>query len=325
MPRPSTSAGDPPATERRHRDVCLATGTTEEFVPGTFVLVTSFLMQHPAFAGDIVVLHDDLTGASRDALLAVSDQVRLEPASRALRSRVEAVAPVMPDLIGPRRSCFYSLEAFRLAGYRKVLFCDSDLLFQGQVDELFNAREALLAVGDLPWLRGMARDAVRFDWPPRPGAPALPNTFNAGFMLIDRTLTTGECYDGLLDMIVAETWDGVVQAHTDQLLLNRYFAGRQTLLDLIYNYPLPWTREIRRHRSLGPESAKVLHFIGYRKPWQMAQVMGRLEERPPMGAYRRWYSAWMAGIAAVHLRRERLVPPPAGPRADRGGERPATA
>lgn len=315
MPLPGANAagaGAAPATERRHRDVCLATGTTEEFVPGTFVLVTSFLKQHPAFGGDIVVLHDDLPAASLNALLAVSEQVRLEPASRALRSRVQAVLPTMPDFIGPRRSCFFSLEAFRLAGYRKVLFCDSDLLFQGPVDELFDRPEALLAVGDMPCLRGLARDAKRFDCPPRRGNPALQDSFNAGFLLIDRALTSGDCYAGLLDMIVPETWDGVVEPHTDQLLLNRYFAARQTLVAPTYNYPATHTSELRHRLALGPEDAKVLHFLGHGKPWQLATMLGQPERRPSAVAYRRWYDAWATAVANLQLRRK-IRPPAATP------------
>lgn len=273
-------------------------------MPGTFVLVTSFLKQHPGFEGDIVVLHDDLSAASREALSAVSGQVRLEPVSRALRSRLQAVASAMPA-IGRQMPQFFSLEAFRLAEYRKVLFCDSDMLFQSPVDELFDAPEALLAVGDMVCLRGFARDANRFDPPPRPGAPALHNTFNAGFLLIDRALTSGTCYAGLLDLFVPETWDGVVESHTDQLLLNRYFAGRQTLVGPTYNYPAPHANEMRHRHALGPESAKVLHFLGHGKPWQMARMLDRLDG--PHVAHRRWYDAWAAGIAGIHIRR-RLQP-----------------
>ena len=39
--------------------VCLATATTERFVPGTLVLIGSFLRHHPGFDGDVVVVHDD--------------------------------------------------------------------------------------------------------------------------------------------------------------------------------------------------------------------------------------------------------------------------
>ena len=33
--------------------VCLATATTEAFVPGAFVLIASFLEHHPRFGGDM--------------------------------------------------------------------------------------------------------------------------------------------------------------------------------------------------------------------------------------------------------------------------------
>ena len=51
--------------------VCLATATTERFVPGTLVLIGSFLRRHPGFAGDIVVVHDSgLPESLREVLAA---------------------------------------------------------------------------------------------------------------------------------------------------------------------------------------------------------------------------------------------------------------
>ena len=44
----------------RTSDVCLVTVATESFVPGTCVLLGSFLKQHPRFAGDVVIVHDTL-------------------------------------------------------------------------------------------------------------------------------------------------------------------------------------------------------------------------------------------------------------------------
>ena len=40
------------------RRVCLATAATERFVPGTLVLIDSFLRRHPRSDGEIVAIHD---------------------------------------------------------------------------------------------------------------------------------------------------------------------------------------------------------------------------------------------------------------------------
>ena len=59
--------------------VCLATATTERFMPGTLVLIGSFLRRHPGFAGDVVVVHDDgLPETLREVLAATFDGCRSE-------------------------------------------------------------------------------------------------------------------------------------------------------------------------------------------------------------------------------------------------------
>ena len=63
-----------------------------------------------------------------------------------LRRRSMRVAEARPQFRGAV-SHFYAFEAFRLAGYRKVLFCDGDLLFRQPVGELFDAKDAMLAWG----------------------------------------------------------------------------------------------------------------------------------------------------------------------------------
>ncbi len=56
--------------------VCLATATTEPFVPGALVMLGSFLAHHPRFDGDLVIIHDALPQAARDALQSVSERMQ---------------------------------------------------------------------------------------------------------------------------------------------------------------------------------------------------------------------------------------------------------
>ena len=132
----------------RPAKVCLATATTERYVPGTLVLIGSFLRRHPGFAGDIVVVHDaGLPESLREVLADVFDGVRFHPVSPELVDRAKSVQAALPQRdFTPER--LFALEAFRLGGYRKVLFCDSDLLFRAPVDALFDAPHALLCCGD---------------------------------------------------------------------------------------------------------------------------------------------------------------------------------
>lgn len=287
----------------------MATVTSDAFVPGTFVTVGSFLLRHAWFKGDVLVFHHGLSEAGRE-ILAAFPQVQLRAVSPDMANRVAQLGEALPQLRRPvnRLPRFYSLEAFSLDSYRKVLFCDSDTLFNAPVDELFSRPEPLLCAGDQPFIRGYGRDCDTFDWVPASAPNAYQRTFNAGFLLIDRALTAGPCHADLLAMITPETWRNVTVtgAVTDQLLLNRYFAGRQTLIDPTYNYLMAVSASVLKRRyRLEPKNAKVLHFNGVTKPWQMNNMLvhayGEVNRRP-VSSYRFWYEAWMECIETVHLR-----------------------
>ncbi len=148
-------------TAREPPKVCLATATTERFMPGTLVLIGSFLRRHPGFAGDIVVVHDSgLPEPLREVLAAAFDGVRFHPVSPELVDRAERVHAALPQR-GFTPARFFALEAFRLGGYRKVLFCDSDLLFRAPVDSLFDSPQALLCCGDKAYLEGRPGERAR--------------------------------------------------------------------------------------------------------------------------------------------------------------------
>ena len=226
----------------RTGDVCLATAVTDSFVPGAVVMLGSFRDHHPGFEGDVVVLHDGLSEESRTILATVGGRVRFEPVRPELTDRVARLREAYPNRLYPS-AVFHAIHAFRLDGYRKVLFYDSDVLFQGPVGELFGADEALLCCGNLLFLMDGVRDAETFRPLERGAAeadrPVLEHTFNSGFLLIDRSCTGERVYADLLAQMAPEAWRGTAIRIGDQNVLNRYFAGRQTLVDWTYNYPRP--------------------------------------------------------------------------------------
>ncbi len=290
------------------RGVCLATVTTENFLPGTLVAIGSFLKTHPEFNGDVAVIHDDLPEKARDLLRLSFDRVRFVQVSPELRRRSMRVAESWSWL---RRvvSHFYAFEAFRLVGYRKVLFCDGDLLFRQPVSELFHAEDALLCCGDYASLRGKYRDKATFMATDDP-ANAFAQTFNDGFLLIDATLLGEGSYAELLAMLTPETWPDPNMFHTKQFLQNRYLAGRQTIISSTYNFLLHSAAQIRDREGLTATDAKVLHFNYTVKPW-MPDALLAWEHGPiPVAAFKLWYDAWMDCLADSQLRLHapRLVP-----------------
>ena len=292
----------------RASDVCVALAATEDFLPGALVAVSSFLSHHPGFGGGVVLFHDGLPDERCAALAEQFPPLRFERVRPELRERLRRLAA---SPLAPRRSAsdFWCLETFRVAGYRKVLYCDSDLLFRQPVDELFRADDAMLCCGDEAYVRGRCRDAATFRSirdPSEAGpAGAFERTFNSGFLLIDASRTGERAYSEVLALVSPETWRGTDTAHTDQLLLNRHFAGRQTVVSSTYNYPLHLAGAIRAREGIAPSDAKVLHFAGPAKPWNAGSMLRWAAGNPrfqPHPAYSWWHEAWVACLSAAHLR-----------------------
>ena len=285
--------------------VCLAIATSESLVPATLVTLDSFLKHHPRFAGEIVVIDDDLSDASRQALAGVGP-VRFEPVLDELRERLAQLGQDVPRL-RHKLAHFHSIGAFRLTGYRKLLVCDSDLLFRAPIDELFATSDALIACPDSPTLRGLARDAKTFRTvAAATAAPAdiLQDTFNSGLLVVDGSEFPA-AYHSLLAMLNAETWRGTEVALTDQLLLNRHFAGRQRLASSAYNYLVSYAPHIRAREGIGLGDAKVLHYLAPYKPWQSQRMLRWAASGSTRGllpGYQLWYDAYVDCLARLGMR-----------------------
>ena len=297
--------------DRRLSDVCLALGTTESFLPGALVAVASFLKQHPGFGGGVVLFHDGLPETRCADLERAFPPLRCEPVNPALRERLARLRAARPELAA-KLPDFYSLEAFRIGGYRKVLYADCDLLFRRSIAGLFEKDDALLCCADGVVLRGGRHDRATYRpiAAPSEAGPegALEGTFGCGLLLIDACLTGERTYSDLLALVAPETWCGAETVHSDQFLLNRYFAGRQTLVSATYNYRLHLADAIRAREGLTAEEASVLHFSGRVKPWMPGTMLRWTRGRvrfPQHRAFALWYEAWLECLASAHLRAAR--------------------
>ena len=129
----------------------------------------------------------------------------------------------------------------------------------------------------------------------------MAGTFNSGLLLIDEGLVRAGCYAGLLEMVSGETWRRARVRIADQLVLNRYFAGRQTLVSSTYNYLLPRADVIQAREGVGIRNAKVLHFRASIKPWRpdaMLAWAGGTAWDAMTPCFKLWYGAYVDCLAA---------------------------
>ena len=305
MPQSNAGKGSP----ERHEDVCMCVAATGAFWVGAVVAIGSFLATHPRFGGAIVLFHDGLPAAHQRFLRAAFRSIQLRRVTLELQQRCEVLAQAFPHWRG-RLARFYALEAFRLEGYRKVLFCDADLLFVAPIDEMLQAAAELACCSDRAGIAGAVRDAATFlplDKADAATGAVIEHPFNSGLLAIDGAICGPACYADLLALATPETWRDAREELLDQMVLNRYFSGRQTLFDSTYNYLLRSAAELKARHGLGLDDARVLHFNIACKPWMLDAWLPWSLGQPAeslllVPAFKRWLAAYHNCASTAMLR-----------------------
>ena len=282
-------------TKVRMKRLCLATVTTDNYLVGTLVTLHSFFATNPWFDGDVVLITEGLNASSRAHIEAIVPQVRYHAPSADLNARLDTLYASDPEMVR-KRPRFHAIEAFRLEGYERVLFIDSDLLFRGSIEGLLSHEGQLVACGDGAYYKGKRRS-----WMPD---TQTISTFNSGVISIAGSLIGEGHYLGLLDLIEGGDPEVPIMHLTDQLVLNIYFAGRASLAGPEFNYLFLHEQAIRATTGVSPAQARVLHFNGRHKPWDGNQVLLNGVRQPAFTrACIQWYEALEACLANLHLQK----------------------
>ncbi len=256
-------------------NICLATVTTPDFLLGTLVMLRSYLDENQRYDIDFLVIHHGLSQSEQRLLKEAVPRLKLRYPSPDLIYYLDRLASELPSLRN-RIGRFYSLEITRLIGYERVLFCDSDLLFRGNIDRLFEDEAELLAAPDASCYRGNERELSSFSEVISSDGnkseldvkEILPSVFNAGFMLFDGRDFGESLYQALLSELEVKKWEQVKTSHTDQVIFNRYYSDRVSFIDARYNYLLLHHDLIKNASSICVDEAIVWHFNGPTKPWK---------------------------------------------------------
>jgi lipopolysaccharide biosynthesis glycosyltransferase len=265
--------------------------TDEGFLPGTVVLLSSFLHHNPWFIGDIVIIHDGLPEASR-ARLDRFPNMRWHAIGNELKDRLTALAAARPKLAVKLPNLF-SLEAFNLPDYEWVLKLDSDVLCTGSAAGLAGIDGALLASPDQAYFRDKVRH--RRTYVPQHKSLGAPDkvyamTFNVGVFLLRPGQLGPRVYADLTERIHEDTWSMVRTGHSDSVVLNEQFRDAWTPLPENYHYVISRDAARYKRERISLSEAVFLHYIGRPKPWQ-AEAAGAIDAER-RGAFELWEQAW---------------------------------
>lgn len=250
----------------------LATVVSRDFLPGARVMLDSFLATNTWFEGRIVVIHDELSEEEERGLAQHFPQLYFTRPEQALLAAITTLVAAQPKLAN-RSARFFSLQSFWLENDGPILFCDSDLLFLGDLSGDLAMPGDMLACADRAQLVGNTRDPetmteIAQKDPSNSSHEAAHCSFNAGLMLLREPVLDRQSQVAVLDQLTPQAWASVASDHTDQAVLNRLFGRQVKLLDPALNYLVGHSAQYRATTQLQLDQVKGLHFNGPAKPWR---------------------------------------------------------
>jgi lipopolysaccharide biosynthesis glycosyltransferase len=260
----------------------LVTVTSQNYLAGTKVLFHSFLKNNPSCSCELLVIHNGLDKTDR-AELGKLFSVRFIEVSHQLKMAGADLVGQLPRY-GNKLHRFWSLEAFNLIEYEKVLFLDSDILVRGEICQLFDGDSAFSACPDRSANDNRGRDKITFQKTEK-GPEAFNRVFNSGVFLVNNLAMSPDAYQDLVRLLHPDVLAPVTTGHTDQFLLNQYFHGKTYWLKPGYNFLLK-----DKAASEASASALIWHYLRHPKPWILRpNLYQRLKLKPVSPFIREWH------------------------------------
>jgi len=250
---------------------CIVTITCDDFCAGTEVLLYSFLQHNPWFQGAINIVIAELSEACRERLRSIYP-VQFVQASNQLITKIDILKTHYKHLKDIHLR-FYSLEAFNMTGYDKVIYLDSDMYCSGDMKDLFLNEAPLSACLDGFSYEEKAKPIVeqagfKLSTSAKRYGKHFKNSFNAGVISISSSILSKKNFEGLIAMLDYDTWSSFGNTiFTDQMIINRYFENQIATISGKYNYTIFLDDYIKYVDNISYDDIRIVHFAGKIKPW----------------------------------------------------------
>ena len=264
-------------------------------------MLDSFLAQNAWFDGELVAIQSGLDEGEQQQLEADFPGLRVLGPPQLLLAALADLAGAHQHL-ATRIARFHSLSSFWLECEGDILFCDSDLVFAGDIAPIFEDEGEMLAAPDRAMLQGNRRDPKTLEEVSGDPDASAFSSFNAGLMVLRPALRNDANRRAILAELGGDFWENLHSQHTDQALLYRLFGDRVTLFDQRYNRLVGHAASLRGVADLPLEDACVLHFNGPAKPWRLEHHGERARDDGQfIAALRVWFEAHHRFLTKRHF------------------------
>lgn len=227
--------------------------TDHNFVMPTCVTITSLLAtSQKEYFSIHVIVGEDVTNADRELM----EQVVRKNSSSSQISFLEIGATFEDgyEIRGISKACYNRLMIpWLLPQYDKVIYSDVDIIFKGDISEIFSldlGEKLVAGVGGEVWGKGKVGQYIhKLGIDPK-------GYINSGFLLINSAL---QRKNNLKEEYLKLSKKKYI--YQDQDIINLVCSGKTLLLPSNFNIK---PSDVVKYR---PDEVKVIHYIGL-KPWQ---------------------------------------------------------
>ncbi|XPV83705.1 MAG: glycosyltransferase [Halarcobacter sp.] len=239
-------------------------------------MIHSFLKFNSTFKGKIIILHNQLSIENQN-ILKNFPNIIFHSISKNLKLAVDILTSKSPNL-KHKKNRFYSLELFNLNTNSNILFCDSDILFNSNISEIFEEKEKVLVCAEYIQYLGYSRDKTTFDVVfNQNDKNNLNKTFNAGLIYLPKHFVSQIYFKKTLEYLDYKFWQNIKEPYTDQIVFNKLLENHTNFLPITYNCLLNRRKELNNFIPKNIKKIKVLHFNGA-KPWSFKNYFFKIQK-----------------------------------------------
>ncbi|MYM37523.1 hypothetical protein GTP38_24660 [Duganella sp. FT94W] len=225
-------------------DIALCSLVNEEYAVGLVALLKSLRHHNPGVALPFLVyISRPLSAGARQQLEAAYPRIEYRLIERERYARCR-----FTNYRDWGMNPAFRYELFRETAYEQLIYLDADMLVHGDIAPLLAFRGALGAC-PMPPGEGMELRNI--------------GGFNAGLLNIGRAVRTPQIWRQLVELAEANAWSG------NQTVLNLVLKQHVQPLPLEYNVG---TSHMTPEKL---EGARIIHYLGKRKPWQADRPFDR--------------------------------------------------
>lgn len=259
------------------KDIIITFASSDYYVPYLGVALTS-LIQHASSSKNykIFIMETDITETNKARLQSIAGTRRnISIEFKNVASDIKDIDFVTHGHLS-HQTFFKLLIPTIFREYKRVLFCDSDIIFMDDPAQLFltDMGDKKIGAGLCHLWNGMANMRPECMEYAR-NELKLCNTdnyFQCGILLFNNTRISDDDTRKLIDIA-----NGHMYQFLDQDVLNIYFQNDVHLFDSAWNYETPQRSFRQTNKFMSPKNAsqyavagaapRIIHYSGPHKPW----------------------------------------------------------